>query len=284
MRQTQDSVIKEIEESKAMSEDIEEMKNTVKIGLALDKVLESNIEVINGESWSGYTQFADKNRTLFSIVRVFQSDVQSHQSRTIALASTAATFNAASGSGLSGAFTSFSTIPNQTVQTELKKIFIDTIDSELESIRADLISKFPHLLSDFNKVVRDWRSMPDTEKYKVLIEIRSIIVDRLMDVLCPIKGSGSFYCKVSWCQPGIKGRIFQAKFFMIGFSDVRVLPTSTLGIIDKIATDFQFCFDELSNKGKTKAFGYETDKLFRNVISWFHQALIHHKAFFKQTP
>jgi hypothetical protein len=281
---SQNLVKQDIEKFKTVSEDIDEMKHNAEKGLALDYLLESNIDTIDDKSWSGYEQFTDTNRKLFTIANIFSSDVQCHHDQTFALASSAATLNAASGSGLSGAFITFSSIPDPALQTEIKKIWTDTIDHELESIRTDLQSEYPQLLNDFNKVVRDWRSMQDSDKYKVLIEIRSIIVDRLLDNICPKEGPSSKLCKTSWCFQGIRLRIFQAKFFMIGYRDESKLLQSTLEIINKIAIDFQNHFDDLSEKGKNKTSGIGTDILFRNVISWLHQALINHKTYFKPTP
>jgi len=268
---------------KKIAENIVVTKDYVRRGIALDELLLSYPNAIDEGKLQEYTRIEAENQKLFESFCNLPDDIE--QFKTITpLAITTATLSSASGSAASSAIHVFSDVQDSQFQEELRHIWLDTIEVEIESIKKDLVKIDPQLVLDFEKLIRDWHSTHDMDKYKVLIELRSILFHRLLDRLCPIQGQGSLYCKTSWCRNGIKGREFQIKFFMIGYYDENHLSKTTLITINNIAKDFQTLFNEMSEKGKQGTNGKEADRIIRDVITSLNKVLINRKGFFKSTP
>ncbi len=82
-----------------------------------------------------------------------------------------------------------------------------------------------------------------------------------------------------------KGKRFaEPKYFIMGYSRESDLPSTTLIEIDKIATEFESNFNDLSEFGKYGANVIDVERTYRKSISLTKQALMLRKIWYKPSP
>jgi hypothetical protein len=151
--------------------------------------------------------------------------------------------------------------------------------ADIAFIKEELKKITPDVSKSFEGVVAEMSGAGDPKlKHRVLLSLRSVIFDQLLDIISP----EAQYSKTSWfnrtptAPAGAsfrKMRFCQPKFFIFGNRDETAFPQSTIDAVDKAASEMALHFNEMSDYGKNGATASVVDSCYMQTITSFANAI-----------
>jgi len=199
--------------------------------------------------WSSYLTMMNRDKWFLGYLNILNNDVRS---------SVNSIEQAAKSSGSAK-------IDAMYISGATMKIFIDVVDKETRE-KIEEIGVTPTIIDDttyiintlgqmfsikiscnFESISRDWSSSRDEDKYKLLINLRSLIWDQIIQ-------PNNEFRKTEWYKKlgdaNFKNRFAKVKFFIIGHKKESEFLDSTLKLIDTDAWNSANCYDNLTTYGK----------------------------------
>ena len=176
------------------------------------------------------------------------------------------------------------TSPEIPLEHRIKVVgFTDHLQENIVSIKTNLELTDKTIAQDFDLVNTKWSAAPPTEKSTVLLELRTVIYDKLFTVY-----SDPFYGRTNWHRSAASARtpfkdkrIAEPRFFMVGVSEDSDIDPTALIEINRIAIEFQASFDQLSGLGKSGGSAVISETEYRRAISLLNQILRLRNIWFK---
>ena len=269
------SIYKNICEKTNKVSDIDENTNKAfKTYLTPDRIQE-----MPDNLWSEYERLANKDNRRLENFKQINYDIENQNRELGSLDSTAVAYCSTAVSTTNSIldvikFTS-DIEKDSSVTLILSSQLEETLWDDIDFIKRELLNIMPNVSKNFEDVVSDWSSKEDEYKYKILLDLRSLIFHQLLDNVCKEPDIG----KLPWSKNAQKGtneprlRFRQVKYFMLGNRDEASIPPSTLDSINNTANELQLYFDNMSGFGKEgKEFPF-VEGCYRETISSFANAL-----------
>ncbi len=154
--------------------------------------------------------------------------------------------------------------------------FSQTWIDDIAFIKAQLKTITPDLSKAFEGVVAEMSGAGDPDlKHRVLLSLRSVIFDQLLDKIAP-EALYSQTPRFKITPPGIpsrKMRFCQPKFFIFENRDEASFPQSMIDAVNKASTEMALHFDEMSEYGKNGAPSPVVDNCYRQTMTSFANAI-----------
>ena len=233
---------------------------------------------LNEDQWDNYKKkIEDDNRLLDHLYKIkddikIQVVVAEEISTVTDITDISATY--ASGATM----TIFGDVVDSKTKGEIEKLdIIPTLSDDIEYIESKIYELFDSTIFDaFIKITKNWSSSGDEDKHNILLNLRSLIFDRLIQ-------PNNEYRKTEWYKTlgdmDYKNRFAKVKFFIIGHKKESEFMLSTLKFIDEDSWRLTKCYEKMSAFGKT---GGDTDKIietYNDTINSFRLVLMLKKRF-----
>ncbi len=251
--------------------DLDGIKELSSQELSALEIIEPLVAKIDDDTWQSYEGIACSGADLSGTLSAFHRDIQTEEAEFSEIATV-------SGASITTATTSAVSVVDLFSDFDLrvKEIKIqDTIVKNIEFIQNRLSEIDPSIAQGIRILFQDWSSLPNFEKSKRLLDLRSLLFYQFFDRFAPEHS----YSKCQWYRDAKEGticrkmRFAQVKFFIQDCRDDSEIKESVLKSIDSTAKDMSRNFDDMSNYGKHGTSGSVAESVFRGTISSFANVL-----------
>ena len=272
-----------IEADKTICVDMDKLQDT----LGKEKIIAESmtVEVVDGisnDEWSQmrsqFAQTANTHRGMSSLRRDMESVGTHVQQFTLVASTTAASNSTAVMSGSHILMSHADQYPSVRIAFETVK-FSPTWIEDIAFLKAELKKMMPDVSKEFEGVIADMSGIGNPNlKYKVLLALRSVFFDQLLDTIAP----EAQYSQTSWFKrtpttpagtPFRRMRFCQPKFFIFGNNDETAFLQSMVDAVNKTSTEMAMHFNEMSEYGKEGATGILVDNCYRETLTSFANAI-----------
>jgi|GEM_PF-6258502 len=261
----------EILKYKKFVKSVNQTKENVKVISDMAISLSPNIENIPQSEWfdieDKVSELGDTLRLLGDMYR----NIPSHDGRGTEFASYSIMTDQLT-TDVNTSFTSLSPyLPSPTKDDITRRMIIDNIINNQNTIRQFLMSDFPDKVTMFDSIHLDWVSSNIDGKGGLLLSLRSMIFYQIFDQWC----DQSRYMQSRWYPPtnSTKLRYCQSKFFIQGVNEDSRFPLDIQRTIEYLSCNLQQNFDNLSNYGKVGGNENDMDMTYTKILSLFAGAI-----------
>lgn len=147
-----------------------------------------------------------------------------------------------------------------------------TLTDDSDFIKNTLENMFTlKIAEDFESIVRNWSVCNDNDKYTLLLNLRSLIWDQIIQ-------PNNQYRKTEWYgklgKTDFKNRFAKVKYFIIGLKNESEFLKSTIKLIDADAWNLAVCYDNLTTYGKKGGDIYKVKETYKDTINGFRLVLM----------
>lgn len=251
--------------------DLERIKEMSQRELFAVEFVEPLVTKIDDDTWQRYERIACSGTDSAGTLSAFYRDIQTEEAKFNEIAAVSGTTVTTIASGTASVVDLFSDFSPRVSEIKTQ----DTTVENIEFIEGQLSKIEPSIAPNFRILFQDWSSLPDPEKPKRLLDLRSLLFDQFFDRFAP----ESSYSKCRWYQDANEGaicrkkRYAQVKFFIQDCRDDSQIKESVLKSIDSVAKDMFHNFDDMSNYGKHGALESVAESVFRGTLSSFANVL-----------
>jgi len=269
-----------IESNKEICFDMEKLQDTLsKEKMVAESLTEEVVEKMPQELWknmkSFFDQAANNNRGVSSLRR----DMEATKIQIQYLRTTATTLVSSNSTSAMSAIHIMRPYADEypPVRKVLSTVkFVPTWIDDIVFIKAELKKITPDVSREFETVAAELSGTGDPNlKHRVLLSLRSVIFDQLLDIIAPEKQ----YSQTSWFKltppktPFKKLRFCQSKFFIFGNRDEAGFPQSTIDAVNKASAEMTLHFNEMSDYGKNGAPAPVVDNCYVQTMTSFANAI-----------
>jgi len=251
--------------------DLEGIKELSSRELFAVESVEPLVEKIDNDTWQRYERIACSGSDLAGTLSALYRDIQTEEAKFSEIATVSGASITSIASGTVSVVDLFSDFDPRVKEIRTQ----DTTVENVEFIENRLSKIEPSIAKNFRFLFQDWSSLPNSEKPKRLLDLRSLLFYQFFDRFAP----ESSYSKCQWHRDAKGGticrkkRFAQVKFFIQDCKNDSKIKESVLKSIDSVAKDMFHNFDDMSNYGKREASESVVESVFRGTLSSFVNAL-----------
>jgi hypothetical protein len=228
--------------------------------------------------WSSYLTMMNRDNWILEYLTTLNSDVQTTTSNIGQVAKSSGTVQI-DVTYISGATMEiFLDIADGKTKQKIEEIGITTtlfddsdyIEKTLDTVLNTGLSK------DFESIKKDWSSSKDDDKFKILLNLRSLIWDQIIQ-------PNNHYRKTEWYKKlgntDFKNRFAKVKYYIIGLKNETDFLESTIKLIDADAWNLANCYDNLTIYGKKNGDISKIKETYNDTINSFRLVLMLRERF-----
>jgi hypothetical protein len=156
----------------------------------------------------------------------------------------------------------------------------DTLTSQISSIESMLSGIDVDIAKKLVETCKSWNASAPSDRPELLLTLQSAVFSQLFEARYAVESN---YARTPWfpSSPKKTMRFAEPKFFMIGNTEESKIDSISLGQINKVATDFEANFHDLSEYGKNGSNPIDAERAYRTTIRLLNECLMFRKIWHK---